>query len=138
MLKPQIEESQLTFALMIDQGAVKWHSCYPNCSATTALLNIISYARQQGFFSSSAAIRDESGKTLVTQFGMEAYSINWDSVIAASPDLHWIFRNAGAFSDGHTVGAYGGSLRRIPSRTVTKELTTRNISKESPRSTPQS
>jgi hypothetical protein len=92
---------------MIDQGAIQWHSCYPGCSATTALLNIIAFARQQGYFSSSAAIRDSNGKAVVTQFGMEAYNITWSTIEAANTDLHWVFENAGAFTNGYTIGAYG-------------------------------
>jgi hypothetical protein len=92
---------------MIDQGALKWHSCYPSCSATQALLNTISYARQQGYFSSTAAIRDGSGKTVVTQFGLEAYKIDWPTILSANNDLHWIFENAGGFTNPYTVGAYG-------------------------------
>ncbi len=107
VLKPQIENSPLTFALMIDQGAIEWHSCYPGCSATTALLNILAFARQQGYFSSPAGIRDSSGKAIVTQFGMEAYNINWTAIESANPDLHWVFENAGSFTNGYTVGAYG-------------------------------
>ncbi len=108
ILKPQMEQQNtLKFALMIDEGAIKWFSCYPNCSATTALLNLISYARQKGYFSSNAAIRDSDGKTIVTQFGMEAYSINWSTIESQNSDLEWVFENAGAFSNAYTIGAYG-------------------------------
>ena len=107
VLKPAVEKSSLSFALMIDQGALEWHSCYPGCSATQALLNTIAFARQQGYFASPAAIKDATGKTIVTQFGMEAYSINWPTILSANPDLHWIFENAGAFTNAYTVGAYG-------------------------------
>jgi len=35
VLKPQLEQQNtLSFALMIDKGAVEWFSCYPSCSAT--------------------------------------------------------------------------------------------------------
>jgi len=108
VLKPQLEQQNvLQFALMIDEGAVKWFSCYPSCSATQALLNLISFARQQGYFSSPAAIHNSDGKTIVTQFGMEAYSINWTTIEHDNPDLEWIFENAGAFSNQYTIGAYG-------------------------------
>ena len=81
VLKPQLErQNALRFALMIDQGAIEWFSCYPSCSATQALLNIISYARGKGYFSSTAAIRNSNGKTIVSQFGMEAYNINWSTI----------------------------------------------------------
>jgi hypothetical protein len=92
---------------MIDQGAIKWHSCYPTCSATQALLDLISYVRQKGYFSSPAAIRNSDGKIIVTQFGMEAYNIVWSTIESQNPDLEWIFENAGSFGNGYTVGAYG-------------------------------
>jgi hypothetical protein len=108
ILKTQLEQQNtLSFALMIDQGAIKWFSCYPSCSATQALLNTIAFARQQGYFSSPAAIRNSDGKIIVTQFGMEAYSINWTTIRQQNPDLEWIFENAGAFGNNATVGAYG-------------------------------
>jgi len=108
VLKPQLEQQNaLRFALMIDQGAIEWFSCYPTCSATTAMLNLISFARQHGYFSSPAAIRNSDGKALVLQFGMEAYNINWSTVKSQNTDLEWIFENAGAFTNSYTVGAYG-------------------------------
>ena len=108
VLKPQLEQQNtLSFALMIDQGAIEWFSCYPNCSATQALLDIITFARQKGYFSSSAAIRTSDGKAVVSQFGMEAYSINWSTIESQNPDLEWDFENAGAFTNQYDIGAYG-------------------------------
>ncbi len=107
-LKTQLEEQNaLNFGLMIDQGAIEWFSCYPNCSATQALLNIIAFARQKGYFSSPVAIRNTDGKTIVTQFGMEAYNINWTTIENQNPDLEWVFENAGAFTNSYDIGAYG-------------------------------
>ena len=108
VLKSQLEhQNALRFALMIDQGALEWFSCYPHCSATQALLNSISFARQQGYFSSSAAIHASNGKALVLQFGMEAYNINWSTIESQNTDLEWVFENAGAFTNSDSVGAYG-------------------------------
>ena len=108
VLKSQLEQqNDLKFSLMIDQGAIEWHSCYPTCSATQALLNIIAFARQQGYFSSHAAIHNSDGKVIVLQFGMEAYSINWTTIQNQNTDLEWIFENAGGFTNAYTVGAYG-------------------------------
>ena len=108
ILKTQMEQQNtLNFALMIDEGAIKWFSCYPSCSATQALLNTIAYARQKGYFSSPAAIRNSDGKIVVSQFGMEAYNINWRTIENENSDLDWVFENAGAFGNGYTVGAYG-------------------------------
>lgn len=108
ILKSQLEQqSALDFSMMIDQGAIKWFSCYPSCSATQALLDLIAYARQHGYFSSSAALRNTDGKVIVSQFGMEAYNINWSTIQSQNPDLEWIFENAGAFTNAYTIGAYG-------------------------------
>jgi hypothetical protein len=108
ILKTQLEQqNNLKFSLMIDQGAIEWFSCYPNCSATQALLNIISYARGHGYFSSPAAIHNSDGKVIVLQFGMEAYDINWTTIENQNTDLEWIFENAGAFTNQYTIGAYG-------------------------------
>ncbi len=107
-LKTQLEQqSRLNFALMIDQGTIEWHSCYPSCSATQALLNIIAFARQKGYFNSPAAIKNSDGNSVVLQFGMEAYSINWSTIEHDNPDLEWVFENAGAFTNSYTIGAYG-------------------------------
>jgi hypothetical protein len=115
VLKPQLEaQNTLKFALMIDQGAIEWFSCYPTCSATQAVLNLISFARQQGYFSSPAAIRNSDGKTIVTQFGMESYNVNWSTIESQNTDLEWIFENAGAFTNSYTVGAYGWLSPRNP------------------------
>jgi hypothetical protein len=108
ILKSQLEQQNaLHFALMIDQGAIEWYSCYPTCSATQAVLDLISYARQHGYFSSPAAIHNSDGKVLVTQFGMESYNVNWSTVESQNTDLEWIFENAGSFTNSYTVGAYG-------------------------------
>lgn len=108
VLKPQLErQNALKFALMIDQGAIEWFSCYPTCSATQAVLNLISFARQQGYFSSPAAIRNSDGKTIVSQFGMESYNVNWSTIESQNSDLEWVFENANAFTNSYTVGAYG-------------------------------
>ena len=71
------------------------------------MLNIISYARKQGYFSSPAAIKNSDGKVIVLQFGMEAYDINWTTIENQNTDLEWIFENAGAFTNQYTIGAYG-------------------------------
>lgn len=115
ILKTQLEQQNaLGFALMIDQGAIKWHSCYPTCSATQALLDTIAFARQKGYFSSPAAIHNSDGKVLVTQFGMEAFSINWGTITSQNPDLEWIFRNASGFTNSYTVGAFGWMSPKNP------------------------
>ena len=128
VLKPQLEQlNTLSFALMIDQGAIEWFSCYPNCSATQALLNIIAYARQKGYFSSTAAIRN-NGKTVVSQFGMEAYSINWSTIESQNPDLEWTLRTPAPSATSTISALTAGSRLRIRCSRATKVWTTRHIS----------
>ncbi len=114
VFKPAAEKTSLAFSIMIDQGAIEWHSCYPSCSATQALLNTIGFARQQGYFSSLSALRDTAGKTLVTQFGLERYDIDWKAILSANSDLRWVFENAGGFTNPYAVGAYGWLSPKSP------------------------
>ncbi len=108
ILKSQLEQQNaLSFAY--DRSGRAWSGfpAIPTCSATQALLNVIAFARQKGYFSSPAAIHNSDGKVVVSQFGMEAYNINWTTIENQNSDLDWIFENAGAFGNGYTVGAYG-------------------------------
>lgn len=110
------QQSHLNFMLMIDQGAIKWHSCFPNCTATKALLDAITFARLQGYFNSVAAARTTDGKVLVAQFGLEPYPVDWSAVRTANQDLEWIFENASAFNNAVTAGAYGWISPKNPAQ----------------------
>lgn len=100
------KQSKLTFSLMIDQGGIKWHSCYPTCSATQALLNTLTYARSQGYFSDPHYQR-LGGAAIVHDFGLLAYPINWATIKAANPDLAWVFESQGAYTNANGIGAFG-------------------------------
>jgi hypothetical protein len=94
-----------TFAIMVDQGAIKWHSC-PGCSPQAALINQLQYV-EQTYFPSPAYMRSQ-GKPVVTNFNVDlSYSINWDEVTAAlstQPDF-W-FQNNSGFSHPLSGGSY--------------------------------
>ncbi|MGI9103465.1 MAG: hypothetical protein ACR2IF_13590 [Terriglobales bacterium] len=95
-----------TFALMIDQGAIKWYSCYPTCTATQALLNLAQYA-SANFFSSPAYMRI-NGRPVLTNFAIDSsYSVDWNYVSANTPgNPIFLFQNNGGFTHALSGGSY--------------------------------
>src|ERR1700730_18170828 len=57
-----------TFAIMIDQGAIKWDSC-TGCSPQQALINQLQYV-EQTYFPSPAYMRQQ-GRPIVTNFAID-------------------------------------------------------------------
>jgi hypothetical protein len=92
-------ESQpgFTFAIMVDQGAIKWDSC-AGCSPQQALINQLQYVEQKYF--SSPAYMTDLGRPVVTNFNIDlAYSIDWNAVNAAlSTHPLFLFQNNSGFS----------------------------------------
>ena len=94
-----------SFAIMVDQGAIKWNSC-SGCSPQAALINQLQYI-EQTYFSSPAYMR-EQGRPVVTNFNVDlGYAINWDQVTAAlsSQPLFW-FQNNSGFTHPLSGGSY--------------------------------
>jgi hypothetical protein len=94
-----------SFAIMVDQGAIKWNSC-SGCSPQTALINQLQYI-EQTYFPSPAYMR-EQGRPVITNFNVDlSYSINWDQVTAAlsSQPLFW-FQNNSGFTHPLSGGSY--------------------------------
>lgn len=94
-----------TFAIMVDQGAIEWHSC-SGCSPQAALINQLQYI-EQTYFPSPAYMRSQ-GRPVVTNFNVDlSYSINWDQVVAAlsTQPLFW-FQNNSGFTHVLTGGSY--------------------------------
>ena len=94
-----------TFAIMIDQGAIKWDSC-PGCSPQQALLSQLQYVEQK-YFSSPAYMTDQ-GRPVITNFNIDlAYSIDWNAVNAAlSTHPLFLFQNNSGFSHVLSGGSY--------------------------------
>src|SRR5215469_4749695 len=94
-----------TFAIMVDQGAIKWDSC-SGCSPQQALVNQIRYV-EQTYFPSPAYMTD-AGKPVVTNFNIDlAYSINWDEVSASlSSHPALLFQNNDGFTHVLSEGSY--------------------------------
>jgi hypothetical protein len=94
-----------TFAVMIDQGAIKWDSCN-GCTPQQALIKQIQYI-EQTYFTSPAYMRQQ-GQPVVTNFGIDdVYSIDWKAVNAAlGTKPLFLFQNNGGFSHTLSGGSY--------------------------------
>src|ERR1700757_1334518 len=94
-----------TFAIMVDQGAIKWNSC-SGCSPQQALISQLQYVEQTYF--SSPAYMTLSGRPVVTNFDIDlAYSINWDDVSASlSTQPAFLFQHNNGFSHALSEGSY--------------------------------
>lgn len=94
-----------TFAIMIDQGAIKWDSC-SGCSPQQALIAQLQYIEQTYF--PSSAYMTEQGQPVITNFNIDlAYSINWDAVNAAlSTKPVYLFQNNDGFTHVLSDGSY--------------------------------
>jgi len=94
-----------TFAIMVDQGAIRWNSC-SGCTPQQALINQMQYV-EQVYFPSKAYLRIE-GKPVVTNFDIDlSYSIDWNAVsqsLSAKPAF--LFQNNNGFSHVLSDGSY--------------------------------
>ena len=94
-----------TFALMIDQGAIKWDSC-SGCSPQQALISQLQYIESTYF--SSPAYMTRQGQPVVTNFNIDlSYSIDWNAVNAAlSTHPLFLFQDNNGFSHALSDGSY--------------------------------
>jgi len=94
-----------TFAIMVDQGAIKWNSC-SGCSPQQALISQLQYVEQTYF--PSSAYMTLAGRPVVTNFNIDlSYSINWDDVSASlSTQPAFLFQNNGGFTHVLSEGSY--------------------------------
>lgn len=94
-----------TFAIMVDQGAIKWNSC-SGCSPQQALISQLQYVEQTYF--PSSAYMTLAGRPVVTNFNIDlSYSINWDDVSASlSTQPAFLFQNNSGFTHPLSEGSY--------------------------------
>jgi hypothetical protein len=94
-----------TFAIMVDQGAIKWNSC-SGCSPQQALISQLQYVEQTYF--PSSAYMTLAGRPVVTNFNIDlSYSINWDDVSASlSTQPAFLFQNNSGFTHILSGGSY--------------------------------
>jgi hypothetical protein len=100
----------------IDVGAINWHSCYPGCNATTAVINLFTAANTEFF--SSPAIVHWNGRPVLMEFGMESLAlpsgaaagwnvVDWNAVqsqVAGNPAL--VHRNLGGYTKAQSTGGF--------------------------------
>jgi len=94
-----------TFAIMVDQGAIKDYSC-SGCSPQQAMTSIMQYIEQTYF--PSPAHMTRQGQPVVTNFDIDlSYSIDW-SAVNASLSTHplFLFQNNGGFTHTLSDGSY--------------------------------
>jgi len=102
----------------IDVGAVRWHSCYPTCNATTAAVNLFT-TMGNTFFSSPSYARNAANRPMAMEFGFETISlpsgypsgwnvVDWNAVQSQVPgNMALLHRNLGGFSKAQSAGAFG-------------------------------
>jgi hypothetical protein len=94
-----------TFAIMIDQGAIKWDSC-SGCSPQQALISQLQYIEQTYF--PSRAYLTQQGRPVVTNFNIDlSYTVDWTAVTAAlSTQPIFLFENNSGFTHVLSDGSY--------------------------------
>lgn len=94
-----------TFAIMVDQGAIKWNSC-SGCSPQQALIGQLQYIEQTYF--PSRAYMTLAGRPVVTNFNIDlSYSINWNELSASlSTQPAFLFQNNSGFTHILSEGSY--------------------------------
>jgi hypothetical protein len=94
-----------TFAVMIDQGAIKWDSC-SGCSPQQALISQLQYIEQNYF--PSHAYMTQQGRPVVTNFNIDlSYTVDWAAVTAAlSTQPVFLFQNNDGFTHVLSDGSY--------------------------------
>lgn len=94
-----------TFAIMIDQGAIRWDSC-SGCSPQQALISQLQYIEQTYF--PSRAYLTQQGRPVVTNFNIDlSYTVDWTAVTAAlSTQPIFLFENNSGFTHVLSDGSY--------------------------------
>jgi hypothetical protein len=94
-----------TFAIMVDQGAIKWDSC-KGCTPQQALIADLQYVEQTYFPSKNYMTL--GGQPVVTNFGIDdSYTIDWKAVNAAlATEPLYLFQNNGGFTHVLSDGSY--------------------------------
>jgi hypothetical protein len=94
-----------TFAIMVDKGAIQWHSC-SGCNAQQALTAQMQYIEQQ--YAPSPAYMTRNGSPVITNFDIDLfYAIDWDALqssLAIPPAF--LFQDSPGFSHLLSQGSY--------------------------------
>jgi hypothetical protein len=94
-----------TFAIMVDKGAIEWHSC-SGCNAQEALTADLQYVERH-YFASPAYLK-RNGQPVITNFDIDLfYSIDWatlQSALRVTPAF--LFQDANGFTHALSQGSY--------------------------------
>lgn len=98
-----------TFAIMVDNGAIRWDSC-PGCGPQSALIQDLQYV-EQTYFPSPAYLR-MGGRPVITNFDIDLYyKVDWSAARAAmATDPVFLFQNGNGFRHGQSDGAYSWDI----------------------------
>jgi PKD repeat protein len=104
LMKQAEAHAGFQFIIMIDQGTLQWYSS--GMTPTQAMIYHMTYLSQEYY--NSPAYAKVNGRPIVLEFGTEAYSIDWPTVLASVPgNPVMIFRNPPAFTNTNAYGGYG-------------------------------
>jgi len=94
-----------SFAIMVDQGAIKQNLC-SGCNAQQTLVQLLRYAEEK-YFPSPAYLRID-GSPVVTNFDIDlVYKVDWAAAKAAlATNPLFVFQHSGGFSHVITGGSY--------------------------------
>ena len=94
-----------TFAIIIDEGAIKWDSC-SGCSPQQSLISQLQYIEQTYF--PSPAYMTLQGKPVVTNFDIDLhYTVDWTAANAAlSTQPVYLFQHNSGFTHVLSDGSY--------------------------------
>jgi len=94
-----------TFAIMIDQGAIKWDSC-SGCTPQQALVSDLQYIERT--YVPSPAYMTQQGRPVVTNFDIDLhYTVDWTAAAAAlSTQPVFLFQHNSGFTHTLSDGSY--------------------------------
>jgi hypothetical protein len=98
-----------TFAIMVDNGAIRWDSC-PGCGPQSALIQDLQYV-EQTYFPSPAYLR-MGGRPVITNFDIDLYyKVDWSAAKAAmATNPIFLFQNGNGFRHAQSDGAYSWDI----------------------------
>jgi hypothetical protein len=94
-----------TFAIMVDKGAIQWHSC-SGCDPQQALISDLQYIERA--YAASPAYLKRDGAPVIANFDMDSfYQVDWTAVqnaLTAPPAF--LFQDANGFTHTLSQGSY--------------------------------
>ena len=90
--------------IMIDKGAVTLSPCL-GCNAQQTVIYLTNYVLQN--YATSPSYATLNGAPLITEFDLDRhFTLDWNAIHTAAPNVAWIFQNASGFTHTVTSGSY--------------------------------